>query len=1130
MILQIRQSDGTRAGNDRKARELTSRTRQQEAQVAKRVIAVVLGGLLVLFLIIPGSSQDPDEAEMARLRNLGRSHYEEENLQQALDYFNQALELNPDSSFDHINAGITLVMLERYEEAKKHLDRGEELNPRLVPHAAFNRGIAYKRQRQFAESARELEKVREIDPTCPDTAYNLAVVYEGQGRLEEAFEEITRAVELMPYEISPHYRRLMIAVRLGKTDVVEKQRTTLNELRALDARTRTAEELETSIYTEIVEPDRPARLVDDADAALNPLGVRFIDITEKSGIPQASNLSVTAKTPFFWTDIDGDQNLDLVLIRGASGSDLELWRNQGNGQFQNWADQSGLSEPLMSGILAAVSADFNHDGHKDLCLSRQDGLSVLMNDGSGKFNPVANGRPFAVSSSEIAVTDYDHDGDLDLYLAVADGPPRMFSNDGQGNFTEVPKESGLQGAGNPVAVIRPIDFDDDNDTDFFLAHPEHPAQLLSNMRTGRFQDVAGRLGIGERFPLRNVVVGDINNDLWLDLVLLLDDGQIVAFLGTRSGQFQREVIGRVNNRSSALALIDYDNSGREDIFAAGHLFQNDGGFRDVTTAVGLKLPEPDRLIHAAAADIDGDGDEDLALAWNDGRVALLENQGGNRNNWIRVSLNGRQSNRFGVSTKVEVRESAFFQRKIADGLPVLMGIGSRSSVDVLRMWWPTGVAQNILSPQIGQTTQVEEKLGPPSSCPYVYIWDGEKFTFLTDVLDGTAIGVHLGNGEFWPNRNKEDLLIPGSKWRSKDGRLLLQLTGELREVVYVDQARLLAVDRLPDVEVHPDEPIGLPGDDRTTLHYVTDLRPPAQALGADGGDVTSLLQTIDGRYVRDFERTRFNGLAETHSLQIDFGDTSHYRKPALVLTGWIEWMDGDTLYHLGQRDGFEVVGPKLEVLNSRGQWETVTAYTGVPAGIGKSLVVPLPEGVTGSKTRFRLSTNMEIYWDRIVMGDLEAPGPGKVRVIDPRQADLRFRGFSEIARGERGQPPWFNYQEVSLTAPWQPQRGLLTRYGDVLPLLSKTDDKLVVFGPGDQVTLAFPAPPDPPAGWVRDYVLRLDGWIKDGNASSFTGDQVDPLPHGTMKGYPFGAERELDQEYVEYLLEYNTRSLRPLQP
>jgi Tfp pilus assembly protein PilF len=1099
--------------------------------VVKRTIALVIGGILVLlFLIIPGSSREPDEAEMARLRNLGRSHFEEDNMQQALDYFNQVLQLDPDSSFDHINAGITLVMMERYEEAEPHLDRGEQLNPALAPHAAFNRGIAYKRQRQFAESAEQLEKVRAIDPTCPDTAYNLAVVYEAEGKLEEAFEEITRAVELMPYEISPHYRRLMIAVRLGKTDVVETQRATLNELRALDARTRTAEELETSIYTEIVEPDRPFQLVREPATPLNPLGVKFVDVTENSGIPQRTGLSIAAKTPLFWTDLDGDQVLDLVFIRGESGSEIELWRNQGNGEFEDWTPRSGLADSQIRGILSAASADFNHTGQRDLAFSREDGVRIFLNDGSGVFAAPEGAQPFGVASSDMVVTDFDHDGDLDLYLTVTDGPPRMFSNDGQGNFAEVPGESGLLGAGNPAAFVRPIDFDDDNDTDFFLAHPEHPAQLLSNMRTGRFMDVAGRLGIREAFPLRNVVIGDINNDLWLDLVMLLDDGQVIAFLGTRSGQFQREVIGRVNNRSSALALIDFDNSGKEDIFAAGRLFQNNGGFRDVTQSVGLNLADLDRLVHAAAQDFDGDGDADLALAWSDGRVALLENQGGNRNNWVRVRLNGRQSNRFGVSTKVEVRESTFFQRKIADGLPVLMGIGSRSALDVLRMWWPTGVAQNILSPEIRATVAVEEKLGPPSSCPYVYIWDGEKFTFLTDVLDGTAIGVHLGNGEFWPSRNKEDLLIPGSKWRAKDGQLLLQLTGELREIVYVDRAQLMAVDRRPDVEVHPDEPIGLPGDDQTRLHYVGDLRPPLLALDAVGNNVTAILQKTDGRYVRDFGQTRFNGLAETHSLQVEFGDTTHYRKPALILTGWIEWMDGDTLYHLGQREGFQVVGPMLEVLNSRGQWEMVSPFIGVPAGIGKSLVVPLPEGAAGSKTRFRLTTNMEIYWDRIVIGELHGRHAEKVRVFDPAAADLRFRGFSELVRGERGQPPWFDYQTVSLTAPWQPQRGLLTRYGDVLPLLTEADDKLLVFGPGDEVTLSFPAPPDPPAGWERDYVLRLDGWIKDGNPSSFTGDQVDPMPHRTMTGYPFGAERELDEEYVEYLLEYNTRTIRTLQP
>lgn len=1059
---------------------------------------------------------------------MGRAYYEEENYSEALKMFQRCLELVPKSAIDEMNAGIVLASLGRYDEARQHLERGEKLDPSLAPYASYNRAIAFKREKRFKEAAEEFEKMRALDSTCPDTAYNLAVVYESLGEIEKAFGELSRAVELAPDEIGPHYRRMIIAMRLGKKEIAVAERTIFTELRAVDSRTRTPEELERSVYTEIIEAEKwqPEPV---ATVTKNPLGVTFEDATATMGLPSREGAGSFPRKPIHSGDIDGDNRPDLLLLR-TSGSPLKVWRNRGKDGFVEVSGRLGLSKEVLSQSTAIACGDLDHDGDNDLCVAEEKSIRVFLNQGGEKFLET-EGKTVAAeggAAHELLLVDFDHDGDLDVYAAFPSAPARMYRNNGKAGFEVVPDEAGLSGDGTPVTLVSFVDFDEDNDTDFFLTHSGSASQLLSSMRMRKFQDVASRIGVAEPANPRDAAIADINNDGWPDIVLLLENGEVVALTGKRLGKLQRSLIGKTEGAGRALAFLDYDNDGDEDLFAAGRLFQNDTAFTDVTAEVGLHLERSGGLVQAVAEDFDLDGDWDVALCWEDGRLALLRNQGGNRNNWIRASLEGLQSNRFGAATKVEVRDGDFFQRKICMGQPLLFGLGERKALDVLRLWWPTGVAQNILSPKVGEIVEVREKLGPPSSCPFVYVWDGKRFSFLTDALDGAALGVPLGDGNFLSYRSKEDILIPGSRIQAKDGRLAIQLTGELRELVYLDRATLTVVDSASHCAVYPDECVGPPATEETRLYCVTDLCPPACARDDRGKDATRVVSELDGRYADGFGLTRFHGLAETHTLTLDFNSTPAMNQPALVLSGWIEWIDGDTLYALGQGAGPAPLGPVLEIERVDSDWQKLSDNIGVPAGIGKTVVVELPRGLCRDRTRLRITTNLQVYWDRIAIGDAGASKPVRRQELELVEADLRFRGFSEIVRSEESKPPSYNYDKVSLAAPWQPQQGLLTRFGDVLGLLAGADDRLVVFGPGDELALTFSAPPELALGQKRDFVLRLDGWIKDANPSTFAGDRVEPLPYRGMKGYPLGAEEGLmdDPSHAEYLSLYNTRALR----
>jgi hypothetical protein len=172
---------------------------------------------------------------------------------------------------------------------------------------------------------------------------------------------------------------------------------------------------------------------------------------------------------------------------------------------------------------------------------------------------------------------------------------------------------------------------------------------------------------------------------------------------------------------------------------------------------------------------------------------------------------------------------------------------------------------------------------------------------------------------------------------------------------------------------------------------------------------------------------------------------------------------------------------------------------------------------------------MDLHWDQAFVAGPASQSPVRIASLDPAVADLHFRGFSRMYRkGGRSGPHWFDYSEVSKAARWLGIDGFLTRFGDVLPLLSGADGQYVVMGPGDEATVDFPADrlPPLPAGWTRDFLIYTVGWIKDGDFNTARGGTVAPLPFHGMKQYPYAARDGFPGGplHRKYLETYNTRA------
>jgi hypothetical protein len=153
--------------------------------------------------------------------------------------------------------------------------------------------------------------------------------------------------------------------------------------------------------------------------------------------------------------------------------------------------------------------------------------------------------------------------------------------------------------------------------------------------------------------------------------------------------------------------------------------------------------------------------------------------------------------------------------------------------------------------------------------------------------------------------------------------------------------------------------------------------------------------------------------------------------------------------------------------------------------------------------------------------------------LNPTVADLHYRGYSvmHMPVGARA-PEVPDYNQIEGTKQhWRDLIGYYTRYGDIRELLQKIDDRYVIVNSGDEMSLRFPEQPPPPAGWVRDFVIKGDGWIKDGDYNSTFSKTVLPLPYHAKNEYttkPGALEDEQAyRQHPEDWQNFHTRYMTP---
>jgi hypothetical protein len=347
-------------------------------------------------------------------------------------------------------------------------------------------------------------------------------------------------------------------------------------------------------------------------------------------------------------------------------------------------------------------------------------------------------------------------------------------------------------------------------------------------------------------------------------------------------------------------------------------------------------------------------------------------------------------------------------------------------------------------------------------------------------------------------QTEEWFKIAGQYLKPKDGFYELRITGEYWESFYIDNYRLLAVDHPDNTEVFTDERFAVPLPP-LKVFTTEKTREFASAKNDKGEDVSEIVQNLDEKYLDGIKRGRFQGVAEDHFVELELPENApRDKKIRLVADGWMHPTDASINVQRGQGNPRPPRSLSLEMQDENGQWRTAKENLGFPAGKMKTVLIDLPAGAQ----KFRLRTEMEIFWDRLAWAVDASEIRTKEIPLDLAEATLRYRGFSVIEKHDEASPEKPVYAKILTTNQrWRDLEGYYTRFGDIKELLAQTDDRFVLANAGDEIILRFPALPDAAPGWKRDFIIIGNGWIKDGDLNSVFSKTLLPLPTHATNDY-----------------------------
>jgi len=1100
----------------------------------------------------PGPSTS-GAADAYRLNTLGVAYLNQQRPADAQKYFEQALEADPKFAVARLNLGISLLAQQKLEPARAALE-GATQQLSKDAYAWYNLGLVCKDLGEGEKGIAAFHHVTEIAPNEADAYYFAGYLYSQLQKYDEAIASFQKGLTLNPFHASSEFGLARALQRKGDVAGAREHLARFQKI--------TTEHLGTPFGAGYGDQGRyslaelPLNSVVDVPDAIP---VRFVAeanafVSKSAG---GSRVEIGPGTGACFFDYDGDGKPDLFLVNGTADEASHLLRNLGDGRFEDVTKEAGIQ--LTGSGLGCAAGDFDNDGRTDLAVCLNDGVRLLRNKGDGKFEDVTQAAGIRKEKGCVGVTfvDYDHDGDLDLYITIAPDagtpgtPPHnvLWRNNGNSTFTEVSAETALGVAATGAGVVT-TDFNNDRAVDFVIAGGQAGASIYLNPREGKFTPLGGIDFSKEKLPPAvGVVAFDFDKDGWMDLAFTHAGAPGISLWRNVEGKrLERVPLPDFGwQKGWGIAALDYDNDGWLDLVAAGEtssggelrLLRNLGskGWGDVTRDVhldGLKLNQPRAI---AVADIDGNGDADLAVTQLGGAPLVLRNEGGNQHNWMSIDLKALNDNKNGIGTKVELYAGTLYQKWEVPGAsgylgqnatPILAGLGSERNAEVVRLLWPAGVPQdeiNLASKKVHSITELDRR---GSSCPILFSWNGREYEFIADMIGPGVVGHWVAPGERDVPDPDEYLKVAARSVKPRNGLLSFRFMEPMEETVYLDQVRLLAIDHPVVYEVFPNERfVSAPPFPEFRVIASRGARAPIGAWDDKGNDVLALISKRDRKYVTDFEELPFAGFAKLHWIEVDLGAWDPQKPLRLIIDGYTDYFTATSMYAADQA-GIKVIPPYVEALDAQGNWVRVVEDMGFPAGLERTMVADLTGKLPSSTRRIRIVNNLKIYWDAIRIDQTPDAPDVRVAQVPLARAALDFVGYPREIRLKPASDTIYSYSHRSMTGPYARAAGNYTRYGDMFDLLKASDDRFVVFGSGEGLKLDFDPRQLPalPTGWIRDYFFYADGFEKDLDFYAAHAFTVEPLPRHSLLPYPYPEDRDYpsDAEHLGYQLEYNTRT------
>jgi len=1059
--------------------------------------------------------------DFIHLSNVGKNYLDSGDAAKAADAFSKALAMQPNNTNALLNLAIAELRAGQPEPALIHARKARELHPGSGA-AQYLEGCAALRLGQFTNAVMALQQAKEIDRTVNAISFQLGRAYQALERWEEARQEFAEVVQFEPDHRAAHYSLSQVLLRLGQADEAKAALETHQALaQGQPSQITDPSVFESCSYTHV---NVPFRLEQPAPEGIP---VQFADATAA----MLGDGAAAYQGPAAILDLLHDGNLSLMVSEGAAGF---RWLTNHQGRFEP------VGEPMPAPASGAVPSqclvgDLNNDRVDDVLFLGEEASHAFKFDTNGLITDISMfSQARTIGGRNAILSDVAYTGFLDvLALQGAGGQLAVFQNLETPYFLNTTTNF-LQTTVTGLTHVVVADMNGDELQDLLGVRPGQPPLFLLKLRNGKLAPTNSP----PSWPASEALaVADLNNDLRNDLVCLSGDA-LVCLLDGVAEPVRLPLKGW---KLSGIHLVDYDNDGWLDILGSGpglRAWRNLGqkGFRETTASLGLESLDVGLVRHLRAGDLDQDGDRDL-LASTDAGLKVIRNDGANANGMIKVHLVGTKSNASGIGIRLELTAGGLRLDRTIQTLPIEIGVGAQSSVNSLTAHWMDFSINFVdLDPKSMDLVRLMEYQINPGSCPFLYTWNGERYEFVTDLLGAAPVGLPLSAFRYVEADPFEQVWLgDGSRFVPKDGRYSLQITEELREVLYLDEARLLAVDHPEGTEVHTTGKM-LPGGPfpRPQIMTLHQRRPLREAHTHQNRDVTALLQSMDQERVSPVRLRipQWRGLAEPHGLVLDFGPLEAGRPFVLALTGWLRFGGGTANVAASLNKNLPFPFPTLMVETMRGRWDPVDVVVGTPAGKTKTILVDLEGKLPESALRLKLDTAFEIHWDRIALFEKAGEEDTSIHELIPDVADLHWRGFSENQSLSWQHPLSPDYDRLLDEPIWRAlPEGWCTRYGPVHELIAGTDNALALVNGGDELTLEFRADRLPAVQETvrRDFFLALSGWDKDSDKHCKLGWKVGPLPWHGMDDQAYGVEKRPGplRDADELMGRYNTRYVGP---